>query len=125
MFKVGDKVRIKFNITADDPYCCEDMVLYAGREAVITRTSEGVLYGACYGLDVDEGRSIWNHRLLEPHEDKDLIKVVEEKLKRAIVKSCEEEEYGYYEGAASAYEDILYLLKNRRCFYKSDIQRGE
>ena len=54
MFKVGDRVKVREDINDDAPYCCEDMVLYAGREAVITRTSEGVLYGACYALDVGQ-----------------------------------------------------------------------
>lgn len=82
-FKIGDKVRIKKDLIAEDIRECnydifvtEKMTKFAGNTATITQVKEEI---ESYIIDLDEGLWNWTERMFEPlFDEKTTIKMIKE-----------------------------------------------
>lgn len=87
-FKIGDKVRIKKDLIAEDTRECnyiifvnkffvnKEMTKFAGNTATITQVEEE---NESYRIDLDEGLWRWTERMFEPlFDEKTTIKMIKE-----------------------------------------------
>jgi hypothetical protein len=67
-YKVGDKVRIRRNLSADELNVNDMMISFAGSTATITKVyNDGV---AC-AVDIDKGDWVWHGSMLEDVDETD------------------------------------------------------
>jgi hypothetical protein len=65
-YKVGDKVRIRHDLSADELKVNNLMISFAGLQATITKVYND---RAAYAVDIDEGEWVWYDRMLENVDD--------------------------------------------------------
>lgn len=67
-YKVGDKVRIRRNLSDDEPNVNPLMISFAGSTATITRVYND---GVAYAVDIDKGDWVWHNSMLEDVDETD------------------------------------------------------
>ncbi len=67
-YKVGDKVRIRRNLSDNEPNVNTLMVSFAGLTATITRVYDD---GVAYAVDIDKGDWFWHNWMLEDVDETD------------------------------------------------------
>lgn len=67
-YKVGDKVRIRRNLSADELNVNDMMIPFAGSTATITSVYND---GVAYAVDIDKGDWVWDDSMLEDVDETD------------------------------------------------------